>query len=290
VAHRRLANAGTLSRFGDALKLEKRIERHHQVEVDLMKSIRTMNTLHAHMKHACLIHVKNCPNVGFMTTTNTNNSDKTTNNTLAIFGATGGVGRAAVEQALEAGHRVRALVRGSADRLGVEHPNLTILSGDVTDELAVSRTLEGVNAVICCLGAPAMSKSKVRSAGTEVIAQAMKSAGIERLLCVSLLGAQESRKELPFFLRYFLFPFYLRRPAADHETQEQIIEATDLNWTIVRPPFLTDGPATGDYAHGFIKNRGLTLKISRADVADFMLREISSSDYSHRAVGLSYAQ
>ncbi len=209
--------------------------------------------------------------------------------TLAVFGATGGLGREVVDLALGAGYRVSALARDPAHGLAESDERVRVVIGDVADNDAVLRTVSGADAVACCLGAPALSRSLVRSEGTRAIVRAMKETGVQRLLCVSVLGARESRKDLPLFLRYLLFPLYLRRVVADHERQEREIAASDLDWTIVRPPTLTDGPHTGDYEHGFSGSaRGLTLDISRSDVADFMLRQITSAQYRHRAVGVSY--
>jgi uncharacterized protein YbjT (DUF2867 family) len=206
---------------------------------------------------------------------------------VAVFGATGGIGRHLVDLALESGFEVVALVR-DASRLD-ENPRLQVHVGDMFDEDVVRRTVRGADAVFCALGAPAFSRSEVRSEGTKNIVHAMQEEGVRRLVCVSVLGAHESREGLPFFLRYVFFPFYLRRPVAEHELQERIIEESDLDWTIVRPPFLTDDAVTGSYAHGFGNDEpGLTLKISRADVADFMLRQLGSDDYLHQAAGISY--
>lgn len=118
----------------------------------------------------------------------------------------------------------------------------------------------------------------------------MRATQVRRLICVSVLGAHESMAGLPFHLKYLLFPTYLRRPLREHEAQERIVRASGLDFTIVRPPFLTDGPATGRYTHGFVSGQeGLTLDISRADVADFMLRELEAKAYVGEAAGISYA-
>ena len=206
--------------------------------------------------------------------------------TLAIFGATGGVGRAVVARALSDGHRVIALVRDPARLAACD--GLTVLQVDACDAAAVHRAVEGADAVLCCLGAPALSRSTVRSEGTRNIVTAMAATGVTRLVCVSVLGAAESHDILPFFLRYLFFPLYLRRAVADHEAQERIIAESDVDWTVVRPPHLTDGPGRGHYTHGFGNDAAdLSMTISRADVADFMLRQLSSPQYSRAAAGIS---
>ena len=207
---------------------------------------------------------------------------------IAVFGATRGIGRELVRLAIASGQHVTALVRDPS-RMDIASPQLTVVEGDATDPVAVRAAVKGVDAVVCALGAPAMSTSKVRSEGTRQIVQAMADVGVDRLVCISLLGARESRATLPFFLKYVFFPFYLRRAARDHDLQETLVEASDLCWTIVRPPHLTDGTHTGAYAHGFGDDlSGLTLKVSRADVADFVLANLESDVYERRVAGISY--
>lgn len=206
--------------------------------------------------------------------------------TLALFGATGGTGRAVLQKVLDDGHRVRVLAR----RAGAlpEHPNLQVIQGDVMDPVIVRRTLLGCSAVVVCLGAPALSRSLVRSEGTQVIVDAMRLEGIDRIVCLSLMGANESRSRLTPFLRYVVFPTYLRRPTKDHERQEDILRASGLDYTIVRPPHLTDDEARGEYVHGFGDDTsGINFHISRADLASFMLAQVNASTYRKAAVCIS---
>ena len=217
-------------------------------------------------------------------------------NTLIVFGATQGVGREAVLQGLEKGHRVIAVAR-SAQKMGIEHSNFVPHAGDLMDphvsEDAIRLAQESSDrvSVICTLGAPALSTSKIRTVGTENILRAMKRRGLNRILALSLLGAHETRRQLPPMLRYLLFPLYLRRPVAEHEKQETLLRDSGLNWTILRPPFLTDAPRTGDYAEGFGDDWSrLSLKISRADTAHFFVKHAFETTYDRRAVGISYLE
>ncbi len=205
---------------------------------------------------------------------------------VAIFGATGGIGRQLVDQALASGRRVTALVR-RPDALE-PRPGLDLVVGDVTDPQAVRAALGEADAAIVALGAPAMSKSRVRSEGTATIAAAMAELGLTRMMCVSVYGAAETRRHLPFFLRFVIFPTYLRRPVADHERQEALLAETDLDYTCVRPPNLTDGPVTGAYAHGFSgPTSDVEMYVSRADVAHFILEELEAGDYNRQAVAIA---
>jgi len=206
---------------------------------------------------------------------------------IVIFGATGTVGRVLVAQALDAQHQVTAFTRnGRFD--GVQNPNLTIVQGDVLDPASVSAAIEGRDAVICTLGAG--RKGSLRAAGTANILKAMGDHGVDRFICQSTLGTGDSAGNLNFFWKRIMFGLLLRPAFADHQRQEDHVRASGLNWTIVRPAAFTDGAQTGTYQHGFAgtSSTGLSLKISRADVADFILKQLNSDTYLHRCPGLSY--
>ena len=117
----------------------------------------------------------------------------------------------------------------------------------------------------------------------------MERRGIRRLMCLSTLGAGDSRALLNFFWKRIMFGLLLREAYADHEAQEALIIQSGLDWTIVRPGAFTDGPATGVFRHGFPSTeKNLKLKISRADVANFMLRQLTGDTYLRQSPGLSY--
>lgn len=205
---------------------------------------------------------------------------------IAIFGATGRVGRETVKQALENGYSVTAFVRDPG-KLSVEHPNLRFVEGDVLSSEPVKKAVQGQDAVLCILGAG--SKGNVRAEGTRNIIRAMEKAGVKRLICQSSLGVGDSRGTLNFWWKYIMFGLLLRAAYADHERQEKFVIQSDLDWTIIRPAAFTDGPHTGNYKHGFPGTaEGLTLKISRADVADFLLKQLRDDSYLRKTPGLSY--
>lgn len=205
---------------------------------------------------------------------------------VIIFGATGSVGRHLVGQALEDGHTVTAFARNPS-RLGVTHANLVHRAGDVLDADAVQAALAGQDAAVVALGAG--RKGGVRMAGTRNIVAAMNRHGVRRLICASTLGAGDSYPALNFFWKRIMFGLLLRDAFADHQLQEDIIRQSDLDWVIVRPGAYTDGPATGAYKSGFDPaEKGLSLKISRADVAGFMLRQLTRTTWLRQTPGLSY--
>ncbi len=199
---------------------------------------------------------------------------------LVIFGATGGTGLEVVKQALAAGHAVTALAR-SPDKLSLGNPALTVVQGDVLDPSAVERVVAGVDAVICSLGNTANNPDFVVSSGTQVIVDAMQMLAVRRLIVVSSIGVGDSKDQVPFFFKA-LMKTVLKKAMQDKERQEQIVRASGLEWTIVRPGGLTDGPQTGVYKSG--TDPKITAgQVSRADVADFVLKQLTDATYLHKA-------
>ena len=205
---------------------------------------------------------------------------------LIIFGSTGSVGRLLVEQALQNNHLVTAFLRDPA-KLSVSHSNLSVIQGDVLDYRSVEKAIKNQEVVLCTIGAG--SKGNVRAEGTRNIIRAMDNNGVRRLICQSTLGAGDSKGNLNFFWKHIMFGMLLKQAYKDHELQENYVIQSKLDWTIVRPAAFTDGNRTGNYRHGFGPHeKDLTLKISRADVADFILNQVSQNAYLRKTPGQSY--
>lgn len=205
---------------------------------------------------------------------------------IVIVGSTGTIGRELVKQALARGHGVTAFAREPAT-LQIADQKLTVARGDVMEQASIERVIPGHEAVISALGAG--GKGGVRAAGTRNLIEVMQKCGVRRLISLSSLGVGESRRNLNFLWKYLMFGLLLRAAYADHVAQEVHIKDSDLDWTIVRPGAYTDGERTGDYRHGFPATAtGLKLKISRADVADFMLNQLSDDSYLRMTPGISY--
>ncbi len=205
---------------------------------------------------------------------------------LVIFGATGSIGRLLVRQALATGHRVIAFAR-SPEVLQEKHPNLTLFAGDVLDPESVVAAVAGQDAVLITLGSG--RKGTVRSEGTLNIIKAMQQQKVERLVCQSTLGCGGSWDNLNFLWKRIMFGLLLREAFADHQLQEMYVRDSLLKWTIVRPAAFTDGPVTDQYRHAFAENdRSVTLKISRGDVAAFMLKQLEDKTSVGKTPGLSY--
>ncbi len=204
---------------------------------------------------------------------------------LAIFGATGSIGRLLVQQALDAGHVVTAFAR-KPDALELQHPNLKPFAGNVLDPDSTRAAVADQDAVLITLGSG--RKGTVRSEGTRNIINAMQHHKIRKLICQSTLGCGGSWENLNFLWQRIMFGFLLREAFADHELQEKFVKESSLEWTIVRPAAFTDGPVTNHYRHGFEEDdRTVTLKISRNDVAAFMLRQLTDPAYVGQTPGLS---
>ncbi len=207
---------------------------------------------------------------------------------LLVFGSTGGTGRELLIQALDQDHSVTAYARDPAKIEDIQHSRLTVVRGDVLDAATVESAIAGHEGILVTIGAGSIHTT-LREEGTRNIVQAMQSTGVKRLVCQSSLGVGDSRTNLPFFTKYIIVGIFLRHAFADHELQEAVVRQSSLDWTIVRPSQLKDGPRTGVYRHGFsTTDKRIKKWISRADVADFMLKQLVDDTYLHQAPGVSY--
>lgn len=208
---------------------------------------------------------------------------------VLVIGATGGTGRELVRQALELGHEVTAFVRKPA-KLKIEHPRLRVVKGDVRDYASVEAAMRGQNAVVCALGHKRFFwPTKILSEGTRNILRAMKACNVPRFICESSLGVGSAVGRLGLIHTFFFIPLILPFYFWDRVRQEKLIEESDRDWVIVRPPVLNNKPARGNYRHS--RNLGnfiLTNRIARADVADFMLKQMTDDDYVGTAVGVCW--
>lgn len=207
---------------------------------------------------------------------------------LLIFGSTGGTGRELVKQALDVGHEVTAFARNSG-KMDVRHERLTVVTGDITDAGSINSAVPGHDVVISALGSPGLGKSTELSDGTRRIIAAMESSGVERLIFESTVGVGDSSGHGTAFARWFFFPVVIRNILDDKEIQERIIRESSLDWTIVRPGRLTNGPKRNIYREGdAVNGSAVATSISRADVAEFMLRQVTDTSYIHKSPAVSY--
>ena len=202
--------------------------------------------------------------------------------TVLIIGASRGIGLETVKAALHAGHSVRALAR-SARRIPVDHPKLEKMVGDALQVPTVKRALTGVDVVIQSLGISAgpeniFNPTRLFSIATRVLVAAMEEAQVKRLICVTGFGAGDSRGR-GGFLYSVAFHRLVGRIYDDKDVQERIIRRSKLDWVIVRPVILTNGPKTDAY-RALIDPRDWTCGfVSRADVADFLVKQIEDDAF-----------
>ena len=197
---------------------------------------------------------------------------------LVVLGATGGTGRAAVDVALRAGHEVTAVVR----REGAlpPAPGLTVaVIPDLTEADRLAAAVTGHDAVISALGSNSRGAVTVCTDGVRAALLAMSRTGVRRLVVVSAHGAAESRDRSLYSLILWASVGHKMR---DKESMEALIRASDSDWTIVRPPALKDTAPTGRYRTGSAPAVRLTSAVSRADLADFLVREAVAPAYLHQ--------
>jgi len=206
---------------------------------------------------------------------------------ILVLGASGGVGRQAVEQALGHGHEVVAFVRGPAG-LNLRSERLAVVTGDVTQAADVQRAMEGIDTVISALGSRGERPVNVYSDGIANTIRAMTARGVRRLVVVSSSGVGADASELSLAARAMRKLPNMRAVYEDMERMEGDVMLSDLDWTIVRPAALTDGPFTGIYrvVEGHSVPKGS--KISRADVAALLVKCATGSLKVHRAIAAAY--
>ncbi len=207
---------------------------------------------------------------------------------IFIVGATRGIGLQLLIQALEQDHAVTVLARNPS-RLTIRHERLTVVQGDILDLDSICSAISGKEAVFCTIGIkPTFHPVRVFSEGTRNLLQAMKRFGVKRFICVTGIGAGDSKGHGGFLYDRIFRPLVLRTIYQDKDRQEEIIKASDVDWVIVRPAFLTNGPLTGKY-RVFTDLTGVRgRRISRADVAHFMLQQLHSDRYLRQTPLITY--
>jgi putative NADH-flavin reductase len=208
---------------------------------------------------------------------------------LTIFGASGLTGTCLVSQGLELGHDVTAFVR-TAGSVTQTHPNLDVVVGDVSNTTDVERVVNGQDVVLMSLGVKMGVPDQVCTIATTTIVPAMQKYGVRRLLNVSGVGTGEARTQLSALGKLVANGLRVldRHAFRDKETQDALIRNSDLDWISVCPPWLTNGPHTGIYQVGCDLRPPVNAKISRADVADFMLKHVIDPTFVRKSPILYY--
>ena len=207
---------------------------------------------------------------------------------LTIFGATGGTGTQLVRQALDGGHEVTAVVRDPARLTVPQQAGLRVVRADVMDPDAIVPAVEGADAVLSALGNRISGPATVRAEGVRSILAAMDKTGVRRLAVVSAAGAYNDPSD-PLVTRLVVKPLLqrlLRKQFADTHEMDRQVEASATEWTIVRPPQLTNGPRRGRYRNAIDHLVGR--RISRADLAHAILEALGDSGTIRHTLGVGY--
>lgn len=209
---------------------------------------------------------------------------------IIIFGAAGSTGRTLTEQALAEGYTVTGFNR-NPNALKLQHPNLKMIKGDIFDPVVVEEAIVGQDVAFCVLGVRPGVTTPVCSVGTKNIIQGMQKQGVKRLMVQSsyaVAALDGEWREVPWIVPLISLFRKERAMFMDHVRQEEFVRQSNLDWIIVRPSRLTDTPRTGVYRvgeHLYISPRA---HIARADVADFMLKQVYHDTYIHKTPRLEY--
>ena len=204
---------------------------------------------------------------------------------IAVLGATGGTGTQFVNQAIEAGHTISALVR-NPKRLAVTGNHVRIVEGDMLKAVDVRQTVSGADAVVSAIGADTLGPTTAYSESAKILVESMAAEGVRRIITVAAVGTNRNDPNI-MLLGRLVMGLVLRNVLADMKRMEEILESSDLQWTVMWPPRLTDGPKTGKYrtAVDCAVKRGS--RVSRADVAHAMLMSITDESTFGRRIALA---
>lgn len=207
---------------------------------------------------------------------------------IAVFGPTGDTGKQIVEQALATGYEVVAYLRNPS-KLNVTDKNLTVIQGELTDTASIEKAVKGADAVLSALGPRGGSKDKPLTQGMHNIIVAMKKQGVRRLIITSTLSAKDSNDKPDLRIRAMVNLVKTTMHAAyeDIVSEAEAVRVSELDWTIVRLAILNNKPKSGKVKVGYVGSGEVGTQIRRADIADFMLKQITDTNYLREAPAIS---
>lgn len=204
---------------------------------------------------------------------------------ILVFGATGPTGQQIVNQGLELGYEMTAFVRNS-DRLPISHSKLNIITGDVLDTKRVLNAVQGHGVVISALGNGKSLKGNVFSVGTKNIVDAMEMSACKRVIIMSAFGVDKSITEVPILLKV-IYKTLLKKTFDDKALGEKYLKQSNLDWTLIHPVILTNQLKSSTYQFGENIDIGVIPKISRADVAELMLKLVDDQTSIRQTIVIS---
>jgi putative NADH-flavin reductase len=205
---------------------------------------------------------------------------------VLIIGATGATGKILMREALAQGHEVTALARNPS-AMPSEEPLLRVVEGNALEASSLEAAVAGQDAVLSVLGTRSRGPTTLFSESTHNLISAMNKHGVPRLVCITGVGVGDSKGHVGFLYDRIIRPYVVKNVYEDKERQEEEIKQSDLEWVIVRPAQLTDEPARGKYSV-YLGGSYAATKISRADVANFMLAQLTDDTYVHKTPVISY--
>lgn len=207
---------------------------------------------------------------------------------LALFGGSGATGQQVIQQAAALGLRIRTLVRPATVGSFQSEPSnrVEIWEGSLLNEADVENLVKGCDAVWCVFGPRPPFTDLFCTEATRLIISAMQRYSVTRLVCQTgaMIGEYRHNRTWPFQILVNLFQRSSPELAEDRATQESLVRSSNLAWTLVKPPRLTHQPKRGEVVVGPDVKVGLGSQISRADLAEFLLRELFFPEYLAQAV------
>jgi putative NADH-flavin reductase len=204
-----------------------------------------------------------------------------------VLGATGGVGQHILRLGTERGHELTALVR-NPEKLKSGESRVRIVKGDALDKDAVEQAVRGQEATVYAIGIKTIGRTTLFSESTRILIDAMERNRVKRLVCITGVGAGETKGHGGFLYDRILFPLITKRVYEDKEVQEAIIQKSSLDWVIVRPAMFREGTPAGKF-EAVTDVRGVILtRVSRAEVAAFLLEQLTDDRYLRKPVFIGH--
>jgi putative NADH-flavin reductase len=207
---------------------------------------------------------------------------------IAVLGGTGGTGSHIVKMGLDLGYDVKVLAR-TPSKMTIRNEHIEIIQGDALNLVDVEKTIESVDVVFYTLGAAKAGATTIYSETMKNVVEAMKIKKVSRILIISASGVKsDDDKNIGFVTKRIIIPLFLKKTYVDMEKMEDLVMESDLNFTLMSPQMLTTGPLTKSYKTEIGLSVKNGRKISRADLAHYMINNIANDEISRKKVGIAY--